>query len=461
MRADGYYALPAENVVLHDATLEKGSQDGMFIKRSKDELNYPDNPLFARKQDGQDIPVYEVNSAGKFGLRPVDNYKPVMPEAHLMKTAEGHEYILVNEAYQKRSPEEMQEKKMTDYTVEAMQKSGYYKNADLFEAGLKNDPAALKKFQDFKNYVADETAVTGQQDVTFIVADSKKLNDMGLKGVVDEHTAFALTTQENHKYMVVSSKLMNSALQSEEKMTGLKGAVGHELTHFENGDGSLEGSARGYNNIAIARYEEMQGDLKGAVRAHNTEGLIQLFESELKKVAPVYQAAPENQSASRQLSSVENPSAADFTKLSDELVKAGIAPEHPAMKDRIEAQKLVQAEMREYEKTHTVRTAADREEEAKVVVPKVMKTMESKWQLPMQAPDAPAKSQEVKPEEQKKDHASAKPHGLNDSQMKDVMTMRNSVAHMGSLKIENTETATKDHSAPAKQQSQDGVAIRA
>jgi hypothetical protein len=192
-------------------------------------------------------------------------------------------------------------------------------------------------------------------------------------------TTSANQTREGRNYLLINEKEFKAALLTDAGMEPLKATLGHEITHVVHGDNTPANEVREHNDRAYSRMVEMRADLEGSgpQGMHNPQGAIDFFEGKLRAMFPKLRNLPGSGLTNADPSHLTD---ADYKKLSD--LNAGFqTPDHPSAWDRITALREEATLMAQYESTHTVRTQADREAEAREVVGRVMRDMRGIIQL--------------------------------------------------------------------------------
>lgn len=181
--------------------------------------------------------------------------------------------------------------------------------------------------------------------------------------------ASSFTSREKNNYTIFTKEAFRSALTSDEGLSDLLEAKGHELTHIANGDTSPAGMAKAHA-LAVSRQHELLADLgaEGPLSTtHNPEALAKKYEEQLRNNIENYVA--KHPGATMTADSVTDK---DLKKVSDWLEQNNFDPQHPARWDLIVALRDEAVRMKEYESTHTVTTQADREAESKAVIKQVV-----------------------------------------------------------------------------------------
>ena len=462
---DGIQHLPSRHTPLGNATLEELEKNGRIKQIDRSELmpNALNSELF--DNDNKSLPIYVVPMGTDLGDK----------QFQKRKTSEGKEFILINEGYHQWTEDYVrQNKMMSDEQVNGLKESGDYTLAKDFTAKLAPDDKMQQRFEELARYIEESAKKAGLGDVSLYITGKDTENGSPLS---------ASTTAEGKNFILIAEEELRQQLTTDKGLQTLKELAGHEIFHLKDGDMTPKG-VNNNRDVSVARYQEAIADIQGQVIAgkNNLASFEDRFKEAIKENIKDYiDDFKDSKDPKVQLSSTTNPTDADYKKVSDWMAAQSKTDVHPALWDRILEVRATQQRMAEYEALHPVvntspeSNAKYREEEAKYVIPKVMEDMKGKWQLPIKAPDAVVpepKSPEPKktvPQHKNDNHGqsehavnnSAKPpHGLNTDQMKDIAFMRNSMAHMGSLKMNDAETIKKDHSVPAKSLSTDGAAIR-
>jgi hypothetical protein len=431
LQTNGEYGLPRGNTILSDASIADLEKLGMMIKRERSELQAEEmaaNPLFKK-----DVPVYEIIDRAAEAKGDYDK-NLWEPEAQLMRTKEGKPYILINEGYHTLTAEHLREKQLTDAQVDKGVEKGRFTPAENYakpsrnfmdESRVSTDLQVQRRYKELLESTRHSAEEMGVKNVKVLVVDDGMMN-------LEDRSAVSTTSKEGTNYILVSRKELDT-MTSDAKLEQLKGVMGHELTHLQNGE-SIPENAVDKRNLQIARFKEERADLNGsgALGSHNPEALAEYMKDTLRADVEKYiEANKDNPDPAAKLSSKTKPTDEDLRKVADWETKEKIDLEHPNKMDRADALMLEGAAMKKYEQTHVVDSHEGRVAENKAVIEQVMKEMEGKWKSPMHAPDVAPAQEAPKPEK----HAENS-QGLSEDHIAQIAAIRQTMAGVSSQRLD-------------------------
>ncbi len=384
--------LPPKDAVISDATLEKLLKDGALKPEPKSDL-LPQANSDPVLQDPS-IPVYKFSNTIMRANR---------PEAQLMHTKEGKPYILVNEAYNKIEWDESEIKKTLPTEAQKRDDVGFndLTKSDDFLSQIREKNAAIENYEKIngKDPKLDAQLKEGKEEeqryieLTTSIAQKAKemgiggteflvLNNQIMDGKVVNSDGDSDITQEGKGRVYADKNALLNALKSDQGTENLKGILEHELGHIQHGDPSAAGQIRD-RDPQIKRYDESRADLG----VDDPQNLEKWFKKDLEKRIPDYLKENPKAVMSSQYKKTGIPTDYDLKQVSDWDGKPD--DNHPVPSDRINALQDAAEVRKEYEKTHTVVTDADREAESRFVIAKVEQDMNGLWTKSQKVSNAP------------------------------------------------------------------------
>ncbi len=410
--------VPKDNITVSDAALDKLVQNGKLIKREQSDLmpNADSNPVL---HNSGNIPIYMTSDATP------DSGNSVTPDAKLMHTKEGKPYIIINDGYNKWSESDVRNRMPTEARKAEEIAGKHTFTPDEYRKQLTGDEQS--RFDALAKFMTEKSKEIGS--ATFVVSGDI---DAGTGGAAE-------TTREGKHWVNISKDALEAALKSNDptKLEQLKAVLQHEIDHIKDGDTTVQGLMKkrdaeqsrqmesradlGVDNPqALANYlkagaaDEIPGYLKDNPNTESAKrlkaNLIENIPEYLKdnKDKPDAQLSDQYNKTGKlteeDLKKVANWTADnnktdklteyDMRKVSDWSGKK--FPTHPATDDRINALQDAAEVRKEYEKTHTITTDADRQAESRFVTAKVEQDMNGLGTLPMPVasanlpPDVPA-----------------------------------------------------------------------
>jgi hypothetical protein len=183
----------------------------------------------------------------------------------------------------------------------------------------------------------------------------------------------ATQTREGKDFILLNKDAFRLAVQSDEAAEDLKVSLSRELAHIRNGDTSPSGIVRLRNNPAASREASVRADLEGAgpLGTRNPIGATAAIEHDMRLELHKLVFVKDNTVGDLDPNRLSD---RDYKRISDEHVRVyNNDPHTVAAWDRIEALRKEARLMAEFERTHAVRTHADREDESKWLVDQILR----------------------------------------------------------------------------------------
>lgn len=181
----------------------------------------------------------------------------------------------------------------------------------------------------------------------------------------------AVETREGTRFILINKDAFRLAVLADDGAEWMKIGISRELAHIRNGDTAPAAIVKVHNDPANSREATLRADLEGAgpLGVRNpiaaTAAIENDMRAELHKLAFVKGNLLDDLDPNRL-------SDRDYKRISDEHTRIYDDPHALAAWDRIVALRKESRLMAEYERTHTVRSHADREAESKWLVDQIL-----------------------------------------------------------------------------------------
>lgn len=318
---------------------------------------HTDHPLFKLK-DTSGAPVRIFLIAGE------DREEDAIPKASLLHTKEGNPFVLVNEFYHRWTPEYVRTTMMApDSTLDALPKP--IDVLEQFRDQEGNSPAfgqIQRRFDEAMAFLQKLHAeLPGQPSAQIRLDDGEER----IVRVVN----IATLSQSGRPYLILDGDQFREALQSDEKLAGFKGAMGHEYTHIQQDHVNAAAIASAHGKPDQIKAKEYIADIIGTSPVGSGDPVAySLFLREQQDHAIGHFAQETGQKVTADSMTAEQlEHFRQWTRTKD--------PLHAPLEERIQVQERLAGLKQAYEANHIVVTHSDRVAQTNWMIQEIAKTL--------------------------------------------------------------------------------------